>query len=55
MSPEIIKFAKRKNRTIAEIVEKFNIDNRHIATLRRRLKEKNIKTLDNRGRKKIDI
>ena len=55
LEPELIKWAKEKERSVFEIAEKFNIEKINIAVLRKRLKTLKIKTKDTRGRKPIEI
>ena len=55
MNEEIIKFAKENVWTLREIANKFNIPEKNIRTLRRRLQELNIKFKDGRGRKRIEL
>ena len=52
---EMIKFAKQKLRTVAEIAEKFDIPKKKLCTLRNRLKEANVKLKESRGRKRINL
>jgi len=56
MEKKIVEFATvNGEKSVQEIAKKFKIPEDKISTFRKRLKEAGIKTVDGRGRKKIDF